>query len=317
MRCSTKEQEDVIACGTIRPMPGEFDFLEWIRSQRSTVADDLVLVGPGDDLAVLKWPAADLLIVGVDQVLDGVHFESTKHAPRLIGRKVMNRNLSDCAAMACLPAAAVVSGALPIGCDLDYAKELHLGLREAADAFGCAIVGGDTGSWAGKLALSVTILGRSAGVTPVKRSGARGGDHLFVTGALGGSLLGRHMTFTPRVALAREIATEHSISAMIDISDGLSRDLRHICMQSGVGAVIDADSVPIHEDAIAMSHEDRRSPLDHALNDGEDHELLFTCAAERVEGAHRIGTVTTDLGIWLQHTEHRDALEARGWEHRL
>src|SRR3954464_2186890 len=127
-------------------MPSESEFLNWLSSNQR--ARDSVRVGIGDDLAVLNWNAAanggagasDLLLVGVDQVLDGVHFDSAVHPPRAIGRKVMNRNLSDCAAMACLPAAAVATVALPGGIGLDYAKQLYLGLREAADAFDCAIV---------------------------------------------------------------------------------------------------------------------------------------------------------------------------------
>src|SRR3954462_7866314 len=133
-------------------MPGEFDFINWLRSQQTP--SPLVSVAAGDDLAVLKWPADDLLLVGVDQVLDGVHFDSGIHAPRQIGRKAMNRNLSDCAAMACLPAAAVATVALPRGVGVEYAKELYLGLREAGEPFDCPIVGGDTASWEGKLALS-------------------------------------------------------------------------------------------------------------------------------------------------------------------
>src|SRR5688572_27439950 len=155
-------------------MPGEFDFIDWIRSQQRTT--DLVQLAAGDDLAILKWPKDDLLLVGCDQVLDGVHFDSKVHSPRAIGRKAMNRNLSDCAAMACLPAAAVATVALPRGTPIQYAKELYLGLREAADAFDCAIVGGDTGAWDGKLALTVSILGRSNGIEPLRRSGAKVGD---------------------------------------------------------------------------------------------------------------------------------------------
>src|ERR1700733_11398982 len=152
-------------------MPGEFDLIDWIKAQHKPT--DFVPVPQGDDLAVLRWNSADLLLVGVDQVLDGVHFDSAIHSPRSIGRKVMNRNLSDCAAMACLPAAAVTTAALPKGIGLDYAKELYLGLREAADPFDCPIVGGDTASWNGRLLLTVTILGRSAGINPITRSGAK------------------------------------------------------------------------------------------------------------------------------------------------
>src|SRR5437016_5130026 len=131
-------------------------------------------------MAVLRWPADDLLLVAVDQVLDGVHFDSSVHSPRAIGRKAMNRNLSDCAAMACLPAAAVVSIAAPRGAGEEYLKELYLGIKEAGDRFDCPIVGGDTGSWAGKLAVTVTVLGRSAGVQPIRRAGAIVGDLIYV-----------------------------------------------------------------------------------------------------------------------------------------
>src|SRR3954469_2054211 len=143
-------------------MPGEFEFIEWIRSQQQ--ASEFVPVPPGDDLAVLKWAGDDLLLVGADQVLDGVHFDSSIHSPRQIGRKAMNRNLSDCAAMACLPAAAVATVAAPRGVGVEYLKELFLGMRQAADRWQCPIVGGDTGSWEGRLVVTVTILRRSAGI---------------------------------------------------------------------------------------------------------------------------------------------------------
>src|SRR5882724_8333879 len=114
-------------------MAAESDFIEWLTSQQKL--SPLVQRAAGDDLAILKWNSSDLLLVGIDQVLDGVHFDSTAHSPRAIGRKAMNRNLSDCAAMACLPAAAVTTFALPKGVGEDYAKELYEGMREAADVF--------------------------------------------------------------------------------------------------------------------------------------------------------------------------------------
>ena len=299
----------------IDDMPGEFDFIDWLSAQHKP--SEFVPVSQGDDLAVLKWRGEDLLLVGVDQVLDGVHFHSKIHPPRAIGRKVMNRNLSDCAAMACLPAAAVTTAALPRGIGLDYAKELYLGLREAADPFDCAIVGGDTASWDGKLVLTVTILGRSAGIAPITRGGARAGDGVYVTGPLGGSILGRHMTFEPRIALARELATTGRLTAMIDLSDGLSRDIGHICRQSGVGVVIDADRVPIHADAVTVSR-DGISPLDHALGDGEDHELLLTGQMDDLGlPLTRIGEVTEKRDILLLKDSLACPLPVSGWEHRL
>jgi thiamine-monophosphate kinase len=299
-------------------MAGEFDFIQWIRTQRGSVgATDFVQVPPGDDLAVLKWAADDLLVVGADQVLDGVHFDASRHTPRAIGRKAMNRNLSDCAAMGCLPAAALATVALPRTVDIEYSKELYLGLREAADPYFCPIVGGDTGSWSGKLVLTVTILGRGGGVKPITRGGAKPGDGIYVTGHLGGSILGRHMTFEPRVFLGRKLAETGLLSAMIDLSDGLSRDVRHICKESGVGAVIDAAAVPVHDDAVEMRR-DGHSPLEHALHDGEDYELLFTAPEGSFAAmAKRIGMITASPGVWLQSGDKHEPLEPKGWEHTL
>jgi thiamine-monophosphate kinase len=291
-------------------MANEFDFISWIRSQQTP--SDLVKLGIGDDLAILNWKNDDLLLVGVDQVLDSVHFDSNVHSPREIGRKAMNRNLSDCAAMGCLPAAAVVTVALPKGVGDAYAKELFLGVKEAGDAFGAPIVGGDTSTWTGKLVVTVTILGRSDGVQPITRSGAKVGDSIYVTGPLGGSLPGRHMSFAPRVFEGRSLAKSGLVSSMIDLSDGISRDLRHICQASGVGALLDADAIPIHEDAIEMRR-DGHSPLDHALHDGEDYELLFTAQA-----GYRfpcIGRITDLPGISLRKGEAIEALEPKAWEH--
>jgi thiamine-monophosphate kinase len=291
-------------------MANEFDFISWIRSQQTPA--ELIRLGIGDDLAILNWKNDDLLLVGVDQVLDGVHFDSKVHSPREIGRKAMNRNLSDCAAMGCLPAAAVVTVALPKGVGDAYAKELFLGAKDAGEVFSAPIVGGDTSTWNGKLVVTVTILGRSDGVTPLPRSGAQPGDLIYVTGPLGGSILGRHMTFVPRVYESRKLANSNRVTSMIDLSDGLSRDLQHICQSSGVGAVIDAAALPIHEDAIEMRR-DGHSPLEHALHDGEDYELLFTAKAEYAYP--RIGVITAIPVIWLDQNGSLQPLEPKAWEH--
>jgi thiamine-monophosphate kinase len=226
----------------------------------------------------------------------------------------MNRNLSDCAAMGCLPAAALAAVALPREFSLDQARELCQGLREAGDKFQCPVIGGDTSVWDGKLVLSVTILGRSAGINPVRRSGAKPGDGIYVTGPLGGSILGRHMTFEPRVTLGREIAP--SATAMIDLSDGLSRDLGHICRESGAGAILDGNLIQIHPDALELSKKDGVSARDHALSDGEDYELLFTTSADSKLGI-RIGRMTAEPGILIREGNSNRPLEPRGWEHRI
>lgn len=293
-------------------MPGEFDLISWILAQQR--ASDFVQLPAGDDLAVLKWNTGDLLLVGNDQVLDGVHFDSKIHPPKLIGQKVMNRNLSDCAAMACLPAAAVATVALPKGISLDYAKDLYLGMKSAADVFGCEVVGGDTATWDGKLVMTVSILGRSAGIQPITRKGAKVGDLVCVTGPLGGSIAGRHMTFTPRIELARKLAKEIQITSMLDLSDGLSRDIRHICNQSHVGAHIDTDKLPIHPD-VDKTHRHGWSPAEHALHDGEDYELLFTCPTAPADGAIPIGRITTKRDITWMVDGKIQLLEPRAWEH--
>jgi thiamine-monophosphate kinase len=296
-------------------MPGELDWIDWILTQQK--ANPLVPRPAGDDLAALNWPAGELLLVGVDQVLQGVHFDRSAHSPRQIGIKAMNRNLSDCAAMGCLPAAAVASVALPRDMPMEQVKELYLGLKQAGDLFYCHLVGGDTGSWDGPLALSVTILGRSAGVTPVGREGAKPGDGIYVTGPLGGSLLGRHMTFEPRVHLGRQLAQFAHPTAMIDLSDGLSRDLAHICRRSGVGAIVEAERIPIHPDARTLSHTNGRSPLEHALHDGEDYELLFTTATAIPPAGVKIGTITEGDAILLNQGGQLAPLAPQGWEHSI
>jgi thiamine-monophosphate kinase len=293
-------------------MAGEFDLIEWIRQQQKV--SPLVKVGVGDDLAVLTWPLEELLLVGVDQAIDGVHFDSAVHSPEQIGRKVMNRNLSDCAAMSCLPAAAVVAVALPASYSLENAKELYAGIAQAGDAYGCPIVGGDTATWPGKLVISVTVLGGTGSLKPVGRKGAKPGDSIYVTGALGGSLLGRHMDFVPRIAQGRELAG--IASAMIDVSDGISRDLQHICKASGVGAVIEEDRLPIHPDAVKLSQQDGKPALEHALHDGEDYELLYTSSRPEAPGI-LIGRIVAEPGMWLEKDGSRRVLSQRGWQHSL
>ena len=297
----------------------ETDFLDRLRA--AARPSDAVPIPVGDDLAAIRW-AGDLLLVGVDQVLDGVHFDLACHAPELIGRKAMNRNLSDCAAMACLPAAAVVTLALPRSMSLDDATRLQRGMTDAASNYDCPIVGGDTTTWPGPLAVTVTILGRSDGVAPLTRTGASPGDDLYVTGPLGGSLLrDRHLTFAPRVAEARRLAAAGA-TAMIDLSDGLSLDLARLCAASGVGATLDAASVPVHPDAAEMARADGRTPLDHALNDGEDYELLLSAppsarGAIESAGGVRVGSTHAGADLRIDVGGEVVALQAGGWNPAL
>jgi len=301
----------------------EFAFINWLR--RRTPRDVRVLLGPGDDTAVLSLTPHVPCLVTTDMLLEGSCFILAEAGARRVGRKAMAVNLSDLAAMAGKPVAAVVSIGLPREGGKVIAEELYLGLRDIADAFDTAIVGGDTNSWDGPLVISVTLLGEATGRGPVSRSGAKPGDWLFVTGALGGSLLGKHLDFNPRVREALQLHQIVELHAMIDISDGLAADLHHLCEESRCGAVLRGESIPIAADAMKM--DDGRGPLDHALGDGEDFELLF--AVSPVDGKQLVETqpiagVTlahigecVERGLWLEQQGQRRPLERRGYVHEL
>lgn len=301
---------------------GEFGFIDWLRQR--TPADARVVVGPGDDTAVLRWPGAPCLVT-TDMLLEGSCFRLAEAGPRLVGRKAMAVNLSDIAAMAGRPVAAVVSVGLPRQGGRTLAEELYAGLRELADAFATAVVGGDTNSWDGPLVVSVTLLGEATGTGPVCRSGARPGDWLFVTGPLGGSILGKHLRFTPRVQEALALHAAVELHAMIDVSDGLAADLHHVCTESGCGAVLQAEAIPIAPAALTLP--DGRPPLEHALTDGEDFELVFAVSprdgqrlldTQPVPGITlvRIGECVAE-GYWLEEAGQRRPLEPRGYVHAL
>ncbi len=299
-------------------MSGEFGYIDWLRKR--TPAHPRVLIGPGDDCAVLA-PGTRPLLVTTDMLMDGTDFILAEVEPRRIGRKALAVNLSDIAAMAGVPTAAVVSVALPQTANArTLAEELYLGMREMADRFQVPIVGGDTNSWDGKLVISVTLFGEATERGPVRRNGAKPGDLLFVTGPLGGSILGRHLDFTPRITEAITLHQAVDLHAMIDISDGLSADLHHILEESGCGATLDADAIPIHADAVLRSQTSGRSPLEHALSDGEDFELIFAVSPEdvqRVPSQYRqIGECVPSGYTIVEGTSQRP-LTPRGWVHPL
>ena len=301
----------------------EFDFIEWVRT-RSSFDPAVVQVGPGDDCAVLNFGGEKLLLTA-DQVLDGVHFSITRHGPAAAGRKAAARNLSDIAAMAGVPVAMVATVAAPPGFSQADAQAVYDGLRSVGDEFDCPLVGGDLGAWdeqAAKLQISVTMVGRSAGISPVLRSGAKPGDAVCVTAALGGAWKSRrHLSFTPRIHEARTLAGQFDIHAMIDISDGLAADLGHIATASGLAAQVDASAVPIAEPA-----QEAENPLRAALFDGEDYELLFALPADQANRliqaqplampVSRIGSITKGSGLTLIREDRREELPPGGWEHQ-
>lgn len=299
----------------------EDEITAWFAGRSNLSAGEFP-IGIGDDMAEIRWGGESVLIT-TDMLLDGVHFDLKEASLEQAGYKAMAVSLSDCAAMATQPVAAVVSTALPKGFGAEELKELHAGIVRAGDRFGCALVGGDITSWRGdgRFAVSVAMVSRAAKGGPVSRAGAKVGDCVCVTGSLGGSLGGRHLEFTPRVAEAMKIAGAVKLNSMIDLSDGLSSDLNRICRQSGVGAIIDSELIPISDDARKSA-----DPLGAALNDGEDFELLFTLSSENCENLlqswdegvaiTRIGMITgTGKMEILGPGGAVSDLEAKGYEH--
>jgi len=302
----------------------EFDLIRWIR--REAPADERVVVGIGDDAAVVRNRDATTLIT-TDALVDGVHFDLATASPRDVGWKAMACSVSDIAAMGGRSSVAVVSAALPRGFEAEDARDLVRGMLACAREFGLQLVGGDVTATHGPLVLTVTMLGDTAGRPPVRRSGARPGDAVLVTGALGGSALGRHLVFRPRQAEALALNHHYQLHAMIDISDGLAIDLHHILEESAVGARLWAAEIPISDDARRAAAASGRDPLDHALTDGEDYELLFTldeAEAARLLAAPpfdvpltRIGTVEPAGAVLVLADGTERPLEPKGWEHRV
>lgn len=307
---------------------GELGLIDWIRDRQKGAKRRGIVLGIGDDCAVVRFRRRSDALVTVDMLMDGRHFDLARDGAEAVGYKAMGVNVSDIAAMAGTPRFAVVAVALPRETAAETAKGLHEGLKRMADRFDINLIGGDTNAWDGPLVVSVTLLGEAPLGGPVRRSGAQVGDAILVTGPLGGSLFrGRHLRPEPRVGEALILITAAPVQAMIDLSDGLSSDLGHILKESGgLGATLDSDAIPIHADAIDQSQADGVPTLDHALNDGEDFELCLTIPSEEADALvdapprgvrlYRVGTVTESPGIQLRTSDGRSTpIEARGFDH--
>ena len=245
-------------------------------------ANDSVVVGAGDDCAVLDLGVPDKLILfKTDAVVEGFHF-TRETPPEKIGRKALARGLSDIAAMAGTPVAALVTVALPEKFEPEFISKIYDGMNVLAREQGVAIVGGETTTNPERILISISLLGTVARGKQILRSGAKAGDAIFVTGELGGSLAEKHLDFEPRLIEARWLAEHFSIRAMIDLSDGLAGDLRHILKASGAGAELLKTAVPISRAAKlrAKGSSAAKPAFAAALTDGEDFELLFTVGSK-------------------------------------
>ena len=303
----------------------ETEFVSWLRAQVPSGARGLEL-GIGDDGAIVEVRRGHKLVLKADMSIEGVHFTQRVHPPRSVGHRALARSLSDVAAMGGTPKFALTSLAISKAATRAWLRELYAGILALAKRFAVVLVGGDTAVVAGKTMLDVMVAGEVERGMELRRSGASPGDQIYVSGRLGLSALGlrllesgrrpslqdsgairAHLYPEPRCALGRYLSRKRLASALIDISDGLSTDLAHLCESSGVGARVWADLIPGPEFPTGRGPRPADS-LDLALHGGEDYELLFTVppgkAGEvpvRLRGLplNRIGEICRSKGVAL------------------
>jgi thiamine-monophosphate kinase len=298
---------------------GEFGLIDRLREQLLPRGSQ-VIIGIGDDAAAVRTTAGNLILLTADVLVERIHFDRGIHDFRQIGWRAMAANISDIAAMGGLPRHALVSICLPGDVSVEDVEEIYRGMGALAREYDCDIVGGDTVSAPRDLVISIAMTGEVQEERLVTRKGAQVGDLICVTGQLGGSQAGlamlryqleapqpddpesaghwnkvreRHLWPRPRLHAAQELVWTGWIHSMIDVSDGLAGDLAHIAKQSGVGAEIEEDSVPIDPQTRWVADHLNRSALDFALAGGEDFELLFTVAADT---APKVSEVTAKKG---------------------
>ncbi|MFC1498778.1 thiamine-phosphate kinase [Verrucomicrobiota bacterium] len=284
---------------------GEFSTIERLRSLLPAGEDK----SPGDDCAVVQTTdntSFDWLLTS-DPVIEGIHFDSSTD-PLSIGYKAIGRALSDLAAMGGEPYWALINIVAPSETDVSRLEEIYKGATSIAAKFDLAIVGGDI-SMGKTLELHVFAAGRVPADCAVYRKGAEPGNIIYVTGSLGGSFKRKHLSFQPRVTEGIWLRSESWPTSMIDISDGLASDLRHIISPTETGAELDIAKIPISPEALSMK--DNISALNHALCDGEDFELLFTIPASKTELFESSWKDTFDLACTAigRITDKKDEIE--------
>jgi len=306
----------------------EQSFVAWAKMRARRLPQEKVSIG--DDAAVLAATDSDL-VVTTDSQCDGVHFRLGETDPRAIGRKLVNVNLSDLAAMAADPRCVFLSMCLPNQVQTNpamatdaLASEIYEGVCEALAKFDVGLAGGDTNCWDGPLSLTLTAIGQTVDNVTWLRNNAQPDDAIVVTGPLGGSILGKHLDFTPRIDLARAIRSSIPVNAAMDISDGLSVDLLRLTDASHCGAILELDKVPISDAAVQASESSNKQPIEHALGDGEDFELLLTVPPDSVQQLQQlvgedsaivVGSITSRTGLWAREGGKIRQLTSSGYIH--
>lgn len=229
--------------------------------------------GIGDDAAVLPPAGKSPTLLTNDAVVLNQHF-TTRDAPQTVGKKLLCRNLSDIAAMGGSPQYAIIQLICPRNLSLEWLRQFYQGIAATAQAYSVQIVGGDCTTAPNRtFAASLTITGTAP--RPLTRNGSQPGDHIMVTGELGGSILGHHLNFNPRLDAGRWLASQPEVAAMIDITDGIAKDLPALLPPNSCAA-LNLEAIPISPAAYSLARQSDKTPLHHALCDGEDYELLFT-----------------------------------------
>jgi thiamine-monophosphate kinase len=325
---------------------GEHALIHRVR-ERLTPAPNWLLVDVGDDAAVYELPRGLVEVITTDAIVDGVHFDRRFVPPRAIGHRALAVNLSDLAAMGAAPRLATLSLVLPPDLPLDDFDEMLEGLLALAHESRTRLVGGNITSTTGPLAIDVTLVGAAHRRRVLRRTGARPGDHVFVSGVLGDGRIGldllktgrgepagsghspvaRYLQPEPRVRLGQALGRRRAATAAIDLSDGLADGVARLPEASGVGYELQAQALPIHPETVAAAVGLGHDPVREALAGGDDYELLFTVSSKR-QGAlrgvqrqigdlplTRIGTVTKAPGLTVVHADGRREPIAGGYEH--
>ncbi len=327
---------------------GEFALIARLQQRLQSTAPVQLVRGIGDDCAVLRPTAGTDLLVTTDTQEEGVHFRRDWSTPQDIGWRCLAVNVSDIAAMGGNPLGAVIALAVPATLEVAFVEALYDGLQELATAYNCPIIGGNVSKASEHLAVTITVLGDVPSGHAVYRSGAQVGDEIWVTGDLGGakaglevllhpemvtglstsSVLRRYRRPCPRLREAHYLRQHGVLHSLIDISDGLSSDLAHICTESGVSAQLEAAQIPVSEEVRHVARALQVAPLSMALHGGEDFELCLTAPAgslsliQKVFAAQfqcplvRVGTIQPGRGVTLRLPDGtQQPLSARGYDH--
>ena len=323
---------------------GEFGLIELIR-KKCLSADNRIILGIGDDAAVIKPNSNRLSVLTTDALIERVHFNLDYFSFYQLGWRALAANLSDIAAMGGKPICSVVTVGLNDRASVENVLQFYNGLLDLSKRFDCAVAGGDIVRSPTELVISISVLGGVQRDKMVTRAGAKVGDWIFVTGELGeaqaglelllkrrknkrlessAALTSKHLQPVPRLAESESLLDRLKLNSMIDISDGLAADLHHICEESRVGAVLWGDTVPVSSRAKTAAKILGKDPFQFALQGGEEYELLFTAGSKQAGRAFGIGQfkvtaigeiVPKRQGIRLYRDGHLTKLLVKGYTH--